>query len=334
MTNRVTIRDIALLAGVSASTVSRALNDNPAISNSTKQRVRQACRALNYVPDLTAKGLTGHTLHTIGVVIPDSSNPYYATFCTAVEKRAAEKGYRVVLTNTLYDPVRERETVDGLLSRQVDGIVISACSPKTQEDCSTLTGDLPCIFLGNNHGPNCSYVEVDNERGSYEATQYLYQLGHRQITFLGGRSNTGSLEQRLNGYRRSMLLNGLVPEVLTMPPETLDSQKWCYETARDLLTGAQRPQAILAYSDLEALSVISAAESCSLQVPEQLSLIGFNDIVLAKLPQIRLTTVSQHTSRLGQLIVDRLLEKINGENHRTADVLDPELKIRSTCQRI
>ena len=169
--NRVTIRDIAALAGVSTSTVSRALNDHPAISEETKAVIQEACRQLNYVPDMTARGLAGRMTNTIGVIIPDISSPYFSALCTSIENHAAKKGFRVMLTNTLHDPKYELEAIDQMLSQQVDGMIISPYSPESQAKHGAFLENVPCVYVGSNHGPDCSYVEADNERGTYEAAQ-------------------------------------------------------------------------------------------------------------------------------------------------------------------
>ncbi len=330
---RVTVRDIAVLAGVSASTVSRALNDHPAISPATKKAVRDACQKLNYVPDLTAKGLSGHDTHAIGILVPDISNPYFSALCTAMEGRAAERDYRVILVNTLHDPSYELAAIDQLLSHKVDGMLITACSPDSQKEHGALLGTTPCVYLGGNHGPLCSYVEADNTRGAYEAAQYLRLLGHRDIVFLGGRRSSRVLEQRLDGYRRSMSLNGLPCREITWGGEESGLLQWCDEKALELFRSERVPDAILAYSDMVAVRILDAAEACGLRAPEDFSIVGFDNIAFGRLPQVGLTTVSQRKFKAGQLAVDRLLEKINGANTQTADILRPELMIRSTCRK-
>ena len=330
---RVTIRDVAALAGVSHSTVSRVLNGHPPIGARTRKAVHDACEALNYVPDITARGLAGQKTHTIGVIVPDISNPYFSALCTAVEACAAEKGYRVMLTNTLHDPEYELEAVEQMYAQRVDGMVIAAASPQSQERHAVRLGDIPCVYLGSNHGPDCSYVEVDNEQGAYEAAQYLYRLGHRRIAFLGGRKGSRTLEQRLAGYRRSMLKNGLAAyEYIAGEEGSLDN--WCFEQACSLFRTGDIPDAFLAYSDRRAIQILDAAEACGLRIPEDVSLAGFDDIAFGGLPQIMLTSVSQCSDRAGRLAVERLLEKIGGDDRRTADILEPELMIRGTCRKI
>ena len=331
---RVTVRDVAALAGVSSSTVSRALNDHPAISPKTKKAVQDACETLNYVPDIAAKGLAGHETHTIGIIVPDISNPYFSALCTAAEQYAAERNYRVLLINTLHDPAYELEAVDQMLSQQVDGMLISACSPQSQARHAAMVGTTPCVYFGSNHGSACSYVEIDNERGAYEATQYLYLLGHRRILFLGGRVGSRTLQQRLAGYRRSMALNGLTPWEVILDAAGGSLKDWCGEQALRLFRAGDIPDAVVAYSDNIATRILDAAETCGLRVPADFSLIGFDNILFSRLPQIGLTSVSQRKFTAGRLAVQRLLEKINGDPEQTGDILAPELVIRSTCRKI
>ena len=196
-------------------------------------------------------------------------------------------------------------------------MLITASSPDSQSKHGALLGDMPCVYLGSNHGPDCSYVEADNARGAYEAAQYLHLLGHREIVFLGGRQGTRTLEQRLAGYRRSMALNGRPCREITWAGEESGLLQWCGEQAEELA----------------AVKILEAAEACGLRIPEDLSLVGFDNISFGGLPQMELTTVSQKKFRAGRLAVDRLLKKTGGENIQTRDVLQPELIIRSTCRK-
>ena len=221
-----------------------------------------------------------------------------------------------------------------MLSQRVDGLLVAAHSPHTQAQHAAILGELPCVYLGSNHGPGCSYVEVDNEQGAYQATQYLYRLGHRRIVLLGGRQDSRTLEQRLQGYRRSMLANHLIPHAVTAPDGTENLSAWCGQEARRLFRSAPCPDAIIAYSDILAMQVLEAAEECGLHAPEDFSLIGFDNIALGQLPHIHLTTVSQREAQAGELAIRRLLEKIDGGTEVTQDILEPELVIRSTCRRI
>ena len=170
---RTTIKDVAALAGVSPATVSRTLDDRPEISAETKERVRAACAQLGYVPNAAAKGLTGQATHTLGVVVPDVSNPYFTGIATAIEETAAENGYRVLLSNSLQEEGRELRAIENFLARQIDGVLISPLSRESQAKHADLLEGTPCVYLGVNHGEKCSYVMADNEAGAAIAVRYL-----------------------------------------------------------------------------------------------------------------------------------------------------------------
>ena len=330
MKKRATIKDVAALAGVSAATVSRALDDRPEISSETKERVRSACAQLGYVPNAAARGLAGHATHTIGLVLPDISNPYFSGMATAIEETAAAHGCRVFLSNSLRKEDRELRAIENLVARQVDGILVNPVSPESQLCHREVLGGLPCVYLGANHDESPSYVMADNETGAYAAARYLIRLGHRDILFLGGRTTSRTREQRIRGFRRALAEAGLEGRELPAPPNVTLMRQWSYETALELLKGPL-PDAIFAYSDMTALKVLEAAEERGVRIPEDLSMVGYDNIAFGALHRIHLTTVSQHKYQQGQIAVERLLEKINGSRAHTEDILEPELIIRSTC---
>ena len=330
MKKRATIKDVAALAGVSAATVSRALDDRPEISSETKERVRSACAQLGYVPNAAARGLAGHATHTIGLVLADISNPYFSGMATAIEETAAAHGCRVFLSNSLRKEDRELRAIENLVARQVDGILVNPVSPESQLRHREVLGGLPCVYLGANHDESPSYVMADNETGAYAAARYLIRLGHRDILFLGGRTTSRTREQRIRGFRRALAEAGLEGRELPAPPNVTLMRQWSYETALELLKGPL-PDAIFAYSDMTALKVLEAAEERGVRIPEDLSMVGYDNIAFGALHRIHLTTVSQHKYQQGQIAVERLLEKINGSRAHTEDILEPELIIRSTC---
>ena len=332
MKKRATIKDVAALAGVSAATVSRALDDRPEISTETKESVRAACAQLGYVPNAAARGLVGQATHTIGLVVPDISNPYFSGMATAIEQTAAAHGYRVFLSNSLRKPEQELRAIENFTARQVDGVLISPISPQTQARHRDILGNLPCVYLGVNHGENCSYVMADNEAGAYLAARYLIQLGHRDILFLGGRPTSRTRELRLRGFHRALEEAGLEGRELPAPPNVTLMRQWSYEAASELLKGPL-PDAIFAFSDMTALKILEAAEERGVRIPEDVSLVGYDNIAFTALSRIHLTTVSQHKFQQSRIAVERLLEKIGGSRSNTVDLLEPELIIRSTCAK-
>lgn len=332
MKKKATIKDVAALAGVSFATVSRALDDHSEVRPETKAKVLAACEQLGYVRDIAARSLAGHSTHTIGLVVPDVSNPYFSGMATEIEKTAAEHGYRVLLSNSMRDTEQELQTIDSFVARQIDGILISPISPQSQQRHYEVLGDLPCVYLGVNHNMDCSYVMSDNEKGAYEATKYLLNLGHRDILFLGGRETSRTRSLRVQGFQRALEENGLKGRTMPAPPDIGQLRQWIYERALELLQGPL-PDAIFVFSDMTAMKVLEAAEERGVRIPEDVSLIGYDNITFARLPRIDLTTVSQKKHEQGRIAVERLIEKIQGRTDKTVDILQPQLMIRSTCKK-
>ena len=331
MMKQATIKDVAAMAGVSAATVSRALDDRPEISAETKEKVREACRCLGYVPNAAARGLTGRKTHVIGMVVPDVSNPYFSGMATAIEARAAQEGYRVLLSNSMRSEEQEIRAIDQFLARQIDGLLVAAISPQSQARHGALLRGLPCVYLGVNHSEACSYVMTDNTVGAYEATRYLLDLGHRDILFFGGRATSRTRELRVEGFHRAMAEEGLTGRELAAVGDVRQLRQWSYERALELFESGPPPDAIFAFSDITALKIMEAAGGRGVRIPEDVSLLGYDNISFAALPRIDLTTVSQRKFRAGEIAVTRLLEQIRGKKEQTADLLQPELIVRSTC---
>ena len=330
---RISAKDVAAYAGVSPSTVSRVLNDNAAISDKTKKAVQNACKELHYVPNISARSLSGYRSNSIAVIIPDISDPNYASMCAAIERCAADCNFHILLIDTLYDPDFELVAITRMLSHKVDGFLIASCSLQAQEQHASVLKDTPCIYIGENHNSLCSYVESDNNQGAYGAAQYLYHLGHRRIAFIGGTYGTRTFDLRINGYRRFMQDNKLSCYEIIPRQKMCNLSNWYTEEITHLLTDNQMPDAFLVYSDIEAIHIMGAARHCGIHIPNDISVVSFDDIPIGQSPLIGLTTVTMHTVQLGRLAVQRLVEKINGSQYRTADIVQPELMIRSSSRK-
>ena len=210
-------------------------------------------------------------------------------------------------------------------------MLISPLSRESQAKHADLLEGTPCVYLGVNHGEKCSYVMADNEAGGGIAVRDLLQLGHRDLVFLGGRADSLTRVQRVRGFRRALREHGLSGRVLPAPPDTRELRQWAYEQALALFGERTLPHAVLAFSDLTALRILEAAEERGIRVPEDLSLVGYDNVSYAAIPRIHLTTVSQHKFQQGRIAVERLLCQIQGDRRPTADLLQPELVVRSTC---
>lgn len=328
----ITIKDVAARANVSCATVSRVLDDHAGISDATKARVRKACDELGYVPNIAARGLVKRHTRTIGVVVPDISNPYFSGVADAIEEAARKSGYRMLVCNSMRDMAREAVLLESLMRQQVEGFIISPVAPESQTRFESMSGVPPHIYLGSNHNGHCSYVLTDNRLGAYEAARYLLSLGHRDIAYVGGREDSETMVQRKAGFLQAMQEMGLSGKVYPCAKGD-NSLRRNYDLAMRVLQKKPLPTAVMAYSDKAALDFMQAADDCGIRIPEDLSLVGFDNISFSALPRINLTTVSQHKYKIGKLAVARLLEQIQGDDAEHHDVLQPELIIRATCRK-
>lgn len=333
MKKRVTIKDIAAAAGVSCGTVSRALADRKEISVATKARIRNLCKEMGYVPNLAARGLVTRATHVIGLLVPDISNPFFSEIAKEIEMTARAHGYQLLVCSSMRSAELEYTAAERLLRQQVDGLIVSAFTPKSMEWLRQLSNGLPIIYLGGNHDADCCYVGADNVYGGYLGGQYLTSLGHRKIAFLGGRADSNTNRARVEGFCKALGEVGGEPALVECPPD-LDYTVRYDVLAQQFLASKPSVSAVFAYSDRFALGVMKAAAEQGLRIPEDLSLIGYDDISYAALPRINLTTISHHKRTLGQKATMRLLERIAGDETEYHDVLQPSLVVRGTCQSI
>lgn len=333
MKQRVTIKDIAARAGVSYGTVSRALSDSPEIGKATKQRIRDLCKEMGYTPNLVARSLVTRHTKVIGLLVPDVSNPFFSEIAREIEITARAHGYQLLVCSSMRSAELEYTAAERMLRQQVDGLIISACTQESMERLQGVCGTLPVVYLGDNHASKCCYVAGDNVHGGYIGGQYLTLLGHRRIAFLGGRANSATNCTRVEGFYKAMREAGAQPVVMECP-SNLDHTVRYDVLARQFFAGKPDVTAVFAYSDRFALGVMQAADEQGVRIPEDLSLLGYDNTSYAALPCINLTTISHHKRRLGRQATMRLLARIGGDLGEYHDVQEPTLIVRGTCQSI
>ena len=330
----VTIKDIAQEVGVSPSTVSRALRGSPLISTATKERVRAVAERLGYEPNELARALVKGASGAVGLLVPDITNPFFADIARGVGEVAHAAGYGVILCNTIGSIDREGSYISLLRRKQVDGLVLATATlndPSTRRLSKTET---PFILVSRIcRGVDTSYVIGDDRVGARLAMEHLIELGHRRIGFIGGPSNVQSSRDRRSTYRKVLRQHGL----------SADDAWVCYadftqaagrEAGKRILSLENRPTAIFAANDVTALGVLEAADELGLSVPEDLSLVGYDNIPYASLPRIQLTTVSQPTFKMGEIATEWLLSVLSDEDTPPLyRVLEPHLVVRSTTAR-
>lgn len=316
----VTIEQVALRAGVSVATVSRTLNNSPAVKSATAQRVRQAIEALGYVPNQPARNLRRNESRVILALAPNFSNPYYSSILTGIGDRAWELEYSVLVCNTLGHANSELRFLKMLESHQADGAILLGC----HWDYSWLArfARQSHIVQCCEYVPDlaCPSVSIDNYRATREMIAYLQDLGHRRIAMIGADNQYISTRLRRQGYLDAMSERELeVREDWYRLADADYSFASGQAAARALLAAKPRPTAIFCVSDILALSVISAAQELGLSVPRELTVTGFDDLDYTTMVHPYLTTVAQPCQELGRQSVDLLLDGLrDGENGQRA----------------
>jgi LacI family transcriptional regulator len=310
---RATIRDVAKASSLSPAAVSRHLNGDIVLPKASASRIERAIRKLDYQPNRLARNLSLGKSSMIGLVLPDISNPFFATLACAVEDAAFDAGYTVLLCNTKNDRVRELAYLRLLDSRQLDGILFLtsfADDPALvemlgkRENVVIVDEDVPGVKAGR--------VFCENERGGYLATKHLLDHGHRRIGFIGGPDTLLSTRERYAGFCAALNEAGLrVPKPWVRFGAY--ANEFGREVAEQFLSCQEPPTAIFASSDYTALGVLSAVDAMGKNVPEDLSLIGFDDMPMSEFLHPPLSTIRQPMREMGIESTKLLLQKISGE---------------------
>ncbi|MCC6169372.1 MAG: LacI family DNA-binding transcriptional regulator [Caldilineaceae bacterium] len=336
---RVTLRDVAQHAGVSPKTVSNVLNDWPYVTDETRAKVQASIEALGYRQSILAAGLRSGRTKTIGVVIPDITNPFFGQVVRGCEDVLYAAGYSIFLCNTNEDAVKERAYLDSLVSRGVDGLLLFGARADSAALAALVPGDLPIVAEDSPaHDLNTTVIEIDNRGGAALATRHLLESGHRRIAHLGGPSERAAATGRQEGYRQALESAGIGydPALVVRCRPTL---RGGYHAALHLLgrhigqhIGEPPPTALFCYNDLMAVGAMVACRRLGLTIPGDLALVGFDDIAIASLVTPILTTVRVQQYQLGRLASDLLLQRLAGSGDVASQVKFPvELIVRGSC---
>jgi LacI family transcriptional regulator len=324
------ITDIARLAGVSTATVSRVINRQQNVQPKLRDRVESAMRLVNYLPLRKAPKLKGVT---VGVIVPDISNPWFPLLIKGIENTARISSYSVILCDSDNDPEIERKQISTLLDRGVNGMIVIP----TSKDCNYLA-DLaadgyPIVFLDRNVPSSRShYVTSDNEDGAYQATRYLLSLGHRSIAYLAGPLSINTEPIRYAGFARALEESGIDPK-----GQVYLQGDYSFEKARrlvaELMGSGSQVTAIFASNDFMALGAREALSELELRVPEDISLMGFDDVPFSAL--LSLTTISQPAFDLGKNALILLGDVMNQRIEKPTEIMLPtRIVIRGSCRKI
>jgi LacI family transcriptional regulator len=337
MRNKITIKDIAKIAHVSNTTVSRALNNQSRIRNETKERILSIAKELNYRPDFIARSLVMKRTKTLGLVITTIANPFYTELAQGIEATARKLGYNIILCSTQSDLRTERLDIEMLRSKGVDGIILTSAHMGDPNIVELAEEGFPIVLVNRRtYDPMVrglvDYVGIDNIQGGFWAVEHLIKLGHRRIGIIGGSSESSVGFERLEGGKRALTAYGL-KQIDDYFLEGDFLKESGYRGGMKFIKMAEPPTAVFAANDYMALGTYQVVMEEGLKVPEEIAIVGFNDIEFTSMKGIELTTIGQKKYEMGAISVENLVERIEGRKvHPPQEIiLKPELIIRRTC---
>ena len=324
------IKDIACLAHVSHSTVSRALRNSPLIDRRTIEKIQRIARKSGYRVSAVARGLVTRKTRTIGVVVTSIADPFVSEVVSGIEQAANDHGYSVFLADSYADPEREVRGVNSFAERRVEGIVVTSSRVGTLYPKLLSEMRVPIVLINNQRrGEFMHSVMIENEEASRLATQHLIGLGHKRIAYLGDRYGYQSDTERLGGYRLALKEAGLpfLSELVVHGDGKPEGGRQAVETLRDL---PEPPTAVFCYNDMSALGALRCIQESGLCVPGDISLVGFDDLFFASYTRPALTTVRQPRKRMGLLAMEILLKLMSGQDSTDTIKVPAELIVRES----
>lgn len=310
---KASIKDVARLAEVSITTVSHVLNKTRSVHPQTQARVTDAVRTLGYVPSAVARSLKMDATHTIGMLVPNNSNPYFAELVRAVEDACFAAGYALLLCNTDDNADRQRVYLNVLAQKRVDGVIVASTTDDERMSEHLAQTALPMVLIDRDiAGLDRPCVQTDHEQGGVLAASHLLSLGHQRIACIGGPEQLHSSEQRVAGWRKALTQAKLPADWVVHADFSVNGG---FLAMHELLkkSPAARPTAVFACNDLMAMGALRAVHECGLRVPQDIAVVGYDDIELASYTQPALTSVAQPIRAMAEQTLVRLLDVMRAD---------------------
>ncbi|WJK11906.1 LacI family DNA-binding transcriptional regulator [Pseudomonas fluorescens] len=325
-----TIKDVAALAGISYTTVSHVVNKTRPVSEEVRLKVEAAIKSLDYVPSAVARSLKAKTTATIGLLVPNSLNPYFAELARGIEDYCERNGYCVILCNSDDNPDKQRSYLRVLLEKRIDGLIVASAGGDSGLAQGLAGVKTPMVIVDRGlEGVDADLVRIDHEYGAYLATRHLLELGHRDIATIGGPASTSVAQMRQAGFSRALKEAG----VEVSPSRMLESDFTSTGgyNAASILLEHNPPSAIFAGNDMIGIGVLRAAAERNVRVPAELSVIGFDDIQMSRYVYPALTTVGQSILQLGEMAAEVLLRRIAAPGLATDQrIVTPSIVLRES----
>ncbi len=329
----VSIKDIARAAGVSHSTVSRALADSPLVAEETKRRVRRLAKEMGYSPSAIARSLVTKRTYTVGLVVTTIADPFVSEVVRGIEETALDNGYSVILCDSNAESQREITAVRTLREKRVDGIIVTASRVGNLYLPMLEEVEVPIVLINNQREGRYVYsVATDNIHGGEMATEHLLELGHRRIGYIAGPEGASSSRARLEGYKRALRAHNVefAPDLIASGNGRVEGGE---QGMRQLLSISPPPTAVFCYNDMTAIGAISEAKRMGLRIPQDISVVGFDDIAFAAYVDPPLTTVEQRKYEMGQMAMEMLLDILAGADAVSDITLQGRLVVRKSSGR-
>jgi LacI family transcriptional regulator len=330
---KVTIVEVAKSAGVSPATVSRVVGNYGYVSEKTRQKVQAAVKEMGYRPNTIARSMVTKSTRTIGLVVTDITNPFFAQLARGVEAITWQNGYTLILANSDEDSERERAIIRALQEKQVDAFIIVPASSKNASHLEELVASRAPVVLLDRGVKNLvvDSVMVDNEEGAYQAVTHLIKLGHSRIGIILDNPDITTNEERLSGYQRAITAHGLQMEKGLIQSCQYTRQS-AYELVHGMLQTPDRPTALFTTNNFMTIGAIKAVNEAGLNIPKDIALVGFDDLEWNQLNSPQLTAVAQPVTEMGNLAGQRILARIKNENTPAMEIrLKTRFIIRESC---
>ena len=328
----ITIKDIAKKAGVSYATVSRAISNKYGVKSETREKVEAVARQLGYTPNGIARGLVNKQTHTIGLIIPDINNPFFPMVVRGIEEVVQKHGYSIFLCNSDYDSQRERHYLSLLAEKRVDGIILMPGGEQQNQEAANTSG-VPMVYVCREFfEAEKSFVVIDDERGGFLATRHLIEQGYESIGFIGSTNQASATGARFRGYQLAFEKFGIP---LNKDYIIAGEFKWevDHRIITEMITQKKVPRSIFAENDFMALGIIQRIQETGLKIPEDIAIVGFDDILFANFPGISLTTIRQPKYEMGKIAAKILMDQIINKCHDPKRIIiEPELVIRKSSR--
>lgn len=333
---KVTIKDIAKEADVSITTVSRVLNNKPDVSIDTRKKIEQVIEKLGYNPNTIARGLVTKKTYTIGLIIPDISNPFFPEVAHGIESKAKELGYSVIFYNTNNDKKAEKHAIELLKGKRVDGIILSLSLENNKELHKLAAENFPVVEL-DRKVPDSSFptVTINNEDSAFQATEHLIKLGHIRLAHITGDLGTQTGLDRLSGFQKALSKYGLKIEDRWLQEGNYSFESG-YTGMKNLFKLEEVPTAVFAANDLMAIGAYQAVFERGLNIPDDISIIGLDDIEMSSIVRPGLTTMRFPKHKLGQKAAEILIKEIEDQdmNKQNDIILRTRLILRGSTKEL